>query len=792
MAAAKDQLTVKVTVDGQVLEAAPGEMLIAVTDRAGIQIPRFCYHEKLSIAANCRMCLVDVERAPKPLPACATPVMDGMIVRTRSERAVGAQKATMEFLLINHPLDCPICDQGGECELQDQAMGYGRDISRYTERKRVVKDKDIGPLVSTDMTRCIHCTRCVRFGQEIAGIQELGTIGRGEATRIGTFVERSVDHELSGNIIDLCPVGALNNKPFRFRARAWELQASAGVSAHDCFGSRTLNHVKRGEDVLRVVPQDDARLNEGWLADRDRFSCDGIHAADRATVPMVREGEEWREVSWENALELAAAALTEHRGHKLGVLLSPSSTCEEMLLASKLADGLGSRNIDHRLRRADFRDQAADPLMPGTGVDPASIQAMDAVLVVGGDVRAEVPMMAHRLGALSRAGRALSFCNARTAEWLHPSHATVTTGQRGLAAGVAAILDAACEITKKKRPAHLKGAAAAAITDEHRRIAQSLVDGAEAMVMLGLAAARHNAYSDLRALAAGLASVTGARYGELTEGANTAGGYLAGAVPHRAPGGAARDPGLDMRRMFEQPREAYLMIGMEPEYDSICGGLALDAMDSAAAVILAAPYLPEQMREYVNVFLPTGTVFETSGTFINAGGDWQSFRGAMQPLGESRPTWKVLRVLGNQLGLDGFDHESSEEVLAELELACADSDQDPAYTGAFAAAATADGEDQIRVSSVPLYASDMLVRRSAPLQATAAAREMAVRMAPADAARIEAGAGHMVAVTSDEGQVTLDLIVDAGVMPGDIWVPACIAATLGLTGCDVPVKVSPL
>jgi NADH-quinone oxidoreductase subunit G len=791
MAAAKDQMVVTITVDGQALEAAPGEMLIEVTDRAGIQIPRFCYHDKLSIAANCRMCLVEVERAPKPLPACATPVMDGMVVRTRSEVAVGAQKATMEFLLINHPLDCPVCDQGGECELQDQAMGYGRDVSRYTERKRVVSDQHIGPLVSTDMTRCIHCTRCVRFGQEIAGIQELGTIGRGESTRIGTYVERSVGHELSGNIIDLCPVGALNNKPFRFRARAWELQSVAGVSAHDCFGSNTWNHVQRGEEVLRVVPRDDERLNEGWLADRDRFACEGIHAEDRVTVPMVRDGEDWHEVSWEAALERAAEAMRACAGEDLGVLISPSATCEEMLLTAKLAEGLGCANLDHRLRRADVRDQGADPRVPGIGLAPAELMALDTILMVGSDTRVEVPMLAHRLGQFGRGGGALSFCNARAIEWLHPLQQQLITGQRGLVAGLLAVLDAACELSKNKRPAHLKKAKATAIGDAHRELARSLVEGEHSMVMLGLAAVRNNAYSDLRAVAAALAEVTGARFGELTEGANTAGGYLAGALPHRTAGGGDKPAGLGMREMLEQPRKVYLMVGIDAQFDSICGHAAQLAMDEAETVIAAAPFLSETMRETVDVFLPTGTVFESSGTFINASGDWQSFRGAMRPVGGSRPTWKVLRVLGNQLELDGFDHESSEEVLAELELACSEVSMDPAYTGSFAASAGG-GNGLMRVSSVPLYATDMLVRRSLPLQQTETARAITVRLAPADAARLGVGTGHMVAVTSEDGQATLDLRVDAGIAEGDVWVPIGVVETLGLSGCDIPVEVAPL
>ena len=430
-------------------------------------------------------------------------------------------------------------------------------------------------------------------------------------------------------------------------------------------------------------------------------------------------------------------------------------------------------------------------MVPGIGMSPAELETMDAVLMVGSDTRREVPMLAHRLGKLGRAGGALSFCNARAAEWLHPLHAQMVTGQRGLVAGLAAILDAACEIAGKARPTHLSGARAAPVDDTHRSIARSLVHGDRSLVMLGLAAARNTRYSDLRAVAAALAAVTGARYGELTEGANTAGGYLAGVLPHRAAGGAEKTAGLGMRDMLEQPRRTYLLVGVEPETDTICGGVVQVAMDEAETVIAAAPFLSEYMREYVDLFLPTGTVFETSGTFVNASGDWQSFRGAMRPVGQSRPTWKVLRVLGNHLDLDGFDHKSSEEVLAELELICAGLTADPGYSGRFRAS-VAEGDGLIRVSSVPLYASDMLVRRSRPLQETTEARGIVVRMSPADAVRIGIANGHMVAVANEDGQVTLDILVDAGVADGDVWVPVGVAETLGLSGCDLPVEVAPL
>ncbi|HVN42589.1 MAG TPA: NADH-quinone oxidoreductase subunit NuoG, partial [Steroidobacteraceae bacterium] len=434
---------VNIEVDGVPVKARKGAMLIHATDANGIYVPRFCYHEKLSIAANCRMCLVEVEKAPKPLPACATPVAEGMKVFTRSPKAIAAQKATMEFLLINHPLDCPICDQGGECELQDLAMGYGRDVSRYTERKRVVRDRSLGPLISTDMTRCIHCTRCVRFGQEIAGLQDLGTIGRGEMTQISTYVEKSLDHELSANIIDLCPVGALNNKPYRYRARAWEMTQHALVSPHDCTGTNLYGHVLRGR-LMRVVPRTNEEINETWIADRDRFSCEGLYSADRAQKPMVRDGEQWREVDWETALEKAArglqTAVREAGPGQLGVLASPLSSLEELSLAARIARGLGSDNVDHRLRRVDFRDQAGDPVAPTLGCKLAELNGAAAIVVVGSNLRKEVPIIAHRIrqGAVRGATR-VAFVNPQAFEVNFPVAASLSSNGLGMAQHLAAV-----------------------------------------------------------------------------------------------------------------------------------------------------------------------------------------------------------------------------------------------------------------------------------------------------------------------------------------------------------------
>ncbi|HEY1990943.1 MAG TPA: NADH-quinone oxidoreductase subunit NuoG, partial [Gammaproteobacteria bacterium] len=532
---------VNIELDGKPVKARKGEMIIQAADREGVYIPRFCYHEKLTVAANCRMCLVEAEKSPKPLPACATPVMEGMKVFTRSVRAIAAQRATMEFLLINHPLDCPICDQGGECELQDLAMGYGRDISRYSEKKRVVKDEDIGPLVSTDMTRCIHCTRCVRFGQEIAGIQEMGGTGRGENLRIGTYIGKAVNHELSGNIIDLCPVGALNSKPFRNRGRGWEMTQVPTVAPHDCVGSNLFGHVLRGQ-FMRAVPRPFEEINETWASDRDRFSYAGVHSEERLLKPMVKKSGKWQETDWETALEAAVAGLKETAsvkgGDAAGVLASPSSTVEELYLLQKLARGLNIPHIDTRLRQADFRDDGADPVFPWLGQSVQDIERLEAALVIGSNIRKEVPLLAHRLRKAALKGAAVMFLNPRDYAVLFPVKAQVIAAAQDMVDELAAVLKA----TGKPVPAHLKdvvsGQKPAAA---HEQIAAELAKAERKAVLLGHLALSHPNYYDLRALAAALTEATGAKLGYISEGANSAGAWLAGAVPHRAAGGRRLD-----------------------------------------------------------------------------------------------------------------------------------------------------------------------------------------------------------------------------------------------------------
>jgi NADH-quinone oxidoreductase subunit G len=712
---------VNVEIDGRPAKGRKGQMIIHVTDAENAYVPRFCYHDKLPIAANCRMCLVEVEKAPKPLPACATPIAEGMKIFTKSPKAIGAQKATMEFLLINHPLDCPICDQGGECELQDLAMGFGRDAARFTERKRVVKDKDIGPLVSTDMTRCIHCTRCVRFGQDIAGIQELGTTGRGEQMEIGTYVERAVDHELSGNIIDLCPVGALNSKPFRYRARSWEMTQHALVSPHDGTGTNLYGHVLRGR-LMRVVPRPNDAINETWIADRDRFSYEGIYAADRLESPMVKEGGEWKKVTWEAALEKAAAGL-EAAGADLATLASASATAEELYLLGKLTRALGSSNIDHRLRQSDFRDQAADPAAPGLGGLPiAAIDQLDALLVVGSNLRREAPLLAHRVRQAARRGARVAFLNPVRYDYLFPVAAYLESAPSQQLADLAAVYSAALD--GAAAPAHLAGLVGGAQPNvAHRALATALRNGSKKAIWLGALALRHPAYADLRALAAGLAAATGASFGTLAEGGNAAGAYLAGAVPHREPGGIpSAAPGKNAREMLTIPQKAYLLFGgTEPWADGL-GAEATKSLGGAAFVVAATPFADETLRSVAHVLLPIGSFAETSGTYVNFEGLWQSCAGAAKPLGECRPGWKVLRVLGNLAGVANFDYQSSEEVREELRALCGDVTAQ-SYAGTHEVRA---GKSDARVVDVPMYAVDAILRRAPSLQRTKEGRGAAV------------------------------------------------------------------
>jgi len=697
---------VEIELDGQKVEVAEGSMVMHAAEKAKIYIPHFCYHKKLSIAANCRMCLVDVEKAPKPMPACATPVTQGMIVRTKSDKAIKAQKSVMEFLLINHPLDCPICDQGGECQLQDLAVGYGGGSSRYQEEKRVVAPKDVGPLISMEeMSRCIHCTRCVRFGQEIAGVMELGMSHRGEHSEIETFVGHTVDSELSGNMIDICPVGALTSKPFRYKARTWELSRRKSVSPHDSTGANLIVQVKN-DRVLRVVPLENEAVNECWIADRDRYSYEALNGADRLTRPMLKQGGQWQEVDWQTALEYVANGLKQikdqHGAAAIGALVSPHSTLEELHLATALVRGLGSDNIDHRLRHAEF------PRYEGVrwlGLPIAALSQLQRVLVVGSNLRKDHPLFAQRIRQAVRHGAQVSAITSpqllkSAAAWAMPlAHAQVLPA----AQWAQALADVAAAIAAERGVA---APAAGTATAAAQAIAQSLLAGERKAVLLGNAAAHAANASTLLALANWIAAQTGASVGYLTEAANTVGAQWVGAQPQGS--------GLNAAQMLAGGLKAAVLLNVEPEHDSAAAQAAAAALGQAEMVVTLSPF--KTNLGFSDVLLPIAPFTETSGTFVNAEGRVQSFHAVVKPLGETRPAWKVLRVLGSLLGLPGFDFNTSQEVLAAATARPANLSN---ATQARIDLAAPAGEPVVAA----IYQLDGLVRRAPSLQQTADARE---------------------------------------------------------------------
>jgi NADH-quinone oxidoreductase subunit G len=703
---------IEIELDGQKVEVAEGSMVMHAADKAGTYIPHFCYHKKLSIAANCRMCLVEVEKAPKPMPACATPVTQGMIVRTKSDKAIKAQKSVMEFLLINHPLDCPICDQGGECQLQDLAVGYGGSGSRYEEEKRVVFHKDAGPLISMEeMSRCIHCTRCVRFGQEIGGVMELGMSHRGEHAEIETFVGQSIDSELSGNMIDICPVGALTSKPFRYQARTWELSRRKSVSPHDSTGANLIVQVKNHQ-VMRVVPMENEAVNECWIADRDRFSYEALGSADRLTAPMIKQGGQWQTVDWQTAMEYVANGLkqvrAEHGAQAIGLLASPHSTVEELALAGALVRGLGSENIDARLRHADFSCAAAPGVARWLGLPIAELTTLQRVLVVGSNLRKDHPLFAQRIRQAVRHGAQLNVLAGQTPDWAMPVAHTVQADASTWVTALAGIASAVAQAADVQSPV------AAPVSDEARAVAKSLLSGERKAILLGNAAAHHEKASSLLALALWIGEHTGAKVGYLTEAANTVGVQLVSALP--GPGGQ------HAAQMLAGGLKAALLLNLEPGADSAVDGAALA---QSGMVVTLSPFRTN--LDISDVLLPIAPFSETSGSFVNAEGRLQSFHAVVRPLGETRPAWKVLRVLGNLLALPGFDADSSAAVLAAA-LPGVSSGQtvDAARLSNDAAGLGPAAADQSPAAKAPCVASiyqlDGLVRRAPSLQLTQDAR----------------------------------------------------------------------
>lgn len=787
---------VNIEIDGVALKVPRGSMIIEAADAAEIPIPRFCYHKKLSIAANCRMCLIQVEKVPKPLPACATPVTEGMKVYTKSPMAIEAQRGTMEFLLINHPLDCPICDQGGECDLQDLSLGYGSDSSKYSENKRVVKDKDIGPLISTEMTRCIHCTRCVRFGEEIAGIKELGATGRGEHMSIGTYIEKALTSEMSGNVIDLCPVGALTSKPFRFTARTWEMDKHDAIAPHDCIGSN-IHLLVRANHVMRVDPRENEQINEVWISDRDRYSYEALGSDERLRVPMIKKDGQWQETDWNTALEFTVSGLksviTTHGIGQFGTQISPSTTVEEMYLAQLLTRGLGSANIDHRLRQLDYDDQHTAPVFPWLGQSLEALEQLDAALLIGSNIRKDQPIAGHRLRKATHHGAKIMVINPVDFDFNFPIAEQHVTSPAGMEYALAGIVKAVIEVTGKSAPAELSGILQnVTVKDAYKPIAVQLQEAGKGTVLLGNLAHYHPAFSTLRALANFISDATGSTLGYLTEGANSAGAWISGAVPHREVAGKElAGPGLNARTMFESALKAFLLINIEPEFDCADPATAIKALSAADFVVSLTPYRSAMMEQYANVMLPITPFSETSGTYVNTEGLWQSFRGSVKPLGEARPAWKVLRVLGNFFEIEGFDYVSSEEVRDDIANRVAGLLPSNKSQQAFTPhSLSADNDCLMRIADLPIYAVDNIVRRAASLQQADALDHAVIRINETTARQHGVADAAQATVKQGELQVMLPVLIDIAIPDGCVLLPMAVPAATRLGIHTGPVNIA--
>jgi NADH-quinone oxidoreductase subunit G len=753
---------VEIELDGAKVSVAEGSMVMHAADAAGSYVPHFCYHRKLSIAANCRMCLVDIEKAPKPMPACATPVTPGMVVRTRSDKAVKAQRSVMEFLLINHPLDCPICDQGGECQLQDLAVGYGGSASRYDEEKRVVLNKDVGPLIAMEeMSRCIHCTRCVRFGQEVAGVMELGMVQRGEHSEITTFAGRTIDSELSGNMIDICPVGALTSKPFRYSARTWELSRRRSISPHDSTGANLIVQVKN-DRVMRVLPFENEDVNECWIADRDRFSYEALSGPSRLDAPMIKQGGQWRAVDWTTALNYVADGLrrigAEFGATSFGALAHASSTTEELHLLAKLMRGFGSQNIDHRLRHADFGNRAEPGRARWLGRSIASLSTLDRVLVVGSFLRKDHPLFAQRIRQAARRGAQVTAINALADDWAMPVHARMTVAPSGWVRALADV--ASCVATSRSVSAPVVGTA----SPQAQAIADALMSGESKAVLLGNAAAQHPQARTLLALANWIGEHTGASVGYLTEAANSVGAQWVGMLPG--------PNGLDAGQMLSRPMKALLLLNVEPVLEAADPAAAAYALKDAGMVVAMTPFR-DACAAIADVLLPISPFTETAGSLVNAEGRLQTFHAVVKPLGDSRPGWKVLRVLGNVMGLEGFDQESVEQVRGEALASLSDQLQerlDNRCAEAIVIDPVPDGFE--RVADVPIYATDSIVRRAPSLQRTADAASPVACLPTGLWDRLGLALGDQVRLTQDSGSVVLPAAVDDTLAPTVVRIPA--------------------
>lgn len=785
--------SITLTINGQKIEAEAGRLLIDVADDHNIVVPRFCYHKKLSVAANCRMCLVEVERAPKPMPACATQVADGMVVFTRSEKAIAAQKSTMEFLLINHPLDCPICDQGGECELQDVAMGFGAGVSRYTEQKRVVMDKNIGPLIATDFTRCIHCTRCIRFGDEIAGLPEMGATGRGENVEIGTYIEKAISSELSGNVIDICPVGALTAKPSRYTARPWELTQHAAVAAHDCIGSNLYIHT-RNNKVIRVVPRDNESINESWISDRDRFSYTALSSHLRIQKPLLRQNGQLKEVDWETAINVATDKLStaaNQDGNQIAALVSPQSTLEEQFLLQKLLRGLGSNNIDHRLNQVDFSTQHKSPIMPWLGRSLGSVESLDACLLVAGNIRLEQPILAHRLRkAAVNNGAAISSISHLSGQYNFPLEEELAGSCEQVLTDLAAVLVALAAQANSvvELPTHLQTIIAdSTASEQHIAIATSLNKTTDAAVIVGVQALSNPHLSLIQELCEWISTLSGATLGYLSLAANSAGASLAGVLPNRGVAGCnVNEIGQNTAEILSLRHQVLLTFGLNPALETNISDVDQMLSNNNDFIIAIDSFSNDFIRDKADLVLPLASFTETSGTFVNVEGLWQSFKGCTQTEGGIRQGWKILTALGQLLVPDAFEYADTISVRNEVKEACREINLNN-HCGVESSHTSLPGKVEprslLKVGANPIYSSDSLVRASQPLQNTPLTELQSVAaMNQAQVDKLKLTGAEQIQVSQGEGAAMLPLRIDENVPDGCIYVPTGIDAVKELSG----------
>jgi NADH-quinone oxidoreductase subunit G len=755
---------IQIEIDGKPVEVREGQTVIKAAHDSGTYIPHFCYHKKLSIAANCRMCLVEVEKAPKPMPACATPVSPGMKIFTKSEKALAAQKSVMEFLLINHPLDCPICDQGGECQLQDLAVGYGKSNSRYNEEKRVVFHKNVGPLISMEeMSRCIHCTRCVRFGQEVAGVMELGMINRGEHSEISSFVGQSVDSELSGNMIDICPVGALTSKPFRYAARTWELGRKKSISPHDSLGTNIVIQTK-ADEVKRVVPRENEHINECWISDKDRFSYEGLRANDRATKPMVKQGGVWLESSWEDALNYVASGLkgvkADHGAHSIAALAHPISSIEELFLLKKLTQDMGADQIETRLRQNEV-PEAPQALWLGMSVEELAQQHQ--VLVVGSSLRKDHPLIAVRLRNATKTGTQVYRIDAGGDNWLMPNAGQISSAPSLWLENLAEICAVIAKSKGIESPVVPKN-----ISNQAQAIAQGLLKGEKKAILVGNTALAHPQFNQLHALVTWISNQINGTLGFLGDGANFVGAQIIGATSQ------------GVNDILGKNNKAYILLNLEPSLDLPNPLLARQALQGAQTVIALSAYCSEDLLELADVILPITPYTEGAGSYVNIAGTVQSILPSVKPYGDSRPAWKVLRVLGGLLDLDGFNFNTVEEVrLSALpdHLTSHLNNQGSAHIREITLVAS--GLE--RLADVPIHFTDAIVRRSSALQLTRDSKKAICAGLPSKLFReLNLKEGDAVKVTQGDVSTVMPAMLQENLADGVVRLSAATSSSAKL------------